>query len=183
MRFPFPCQLRAVVRPLAALALVGLASACSPSLNWRKVQVDNAPLTLLLPCKPDRAERPVPLGGRNTTLSMVGCEAEGATFALAVADIGDAAQAGPVLAQWQQLTLAHMRSTSAPSQAPAVLRGADAQPAPVRIRALGQQADGRPVESQALYFARGSQLFQAVIYAPRISAEMADTFFEGLALP
>ena len=45
---------------------------------------------------------------------------------------------------------------------------------------LAAQADGRSVQGQALYFVRGSQLFQAVIYAPRITPEAADTFFGSL---
>lgn len=180
---PLPAfPLRRARAATLAVAAVFLLAACSPSLNWRKVQPDGVALDLLLPCKPDRAQKTVPLGGRPTPLSMVGCEAEGATFALAVADIGDAAQAAEVLAQWQQLALANMRA-AAPARQPAQVRGADAQPAPVRVMAQGQQADGRAVQSQAIYFARGSQLFQAVIYAPRISAEMADTFFESLQLP
>jgi hypothetical protein len=154
--------------------------ACSPSLNWRKVRPETASLSLLLPCKPDRAQREVPLGGRPTALSMLGCQAEGATFALAVADIADASQAAAVLAQWQSLTLAHMHA-GAPVQSAVKVQGAAADPPPVRVVAQGRQADGSPVQGQAVYFARGSQLFQAVIYAPRISAEAADTFFESLA--
>lgn len=160
--------------------LLASLAACSPSLNWRKVQPETASLSLLLPCKPDRAQREVPLGGRPTVLSMLGCEAEGATFALSVADIGDASQAAAVLAQWQSLTLAHMRA-GAPSVSAVKVSGAAVAPPPVRVVAQGQQADGSSVQGQAVYFARGSQLFQAVIYAPRISAEAADTFFASLA--
>lgn len=154
--------------------------ACSPSLNWRKVRPETASLSLLLPCKPDRAQRDVPLGGRPTPLSMLGCEAEGATFALAVADIGDASEAAAVLSQWQSLTLAHMQAGTSSLSAIKV-QGAAVSPPPVRVVAQGRQADGSPVQGQAVYFVRGSQLFQAVIYAPRISAEAADTFFGSLA--
>lgn len=136
---------------------------------------------MLLPCKPDRAQKTVPLAGRATLLSMVGCEAEGATFALSVADIGDAAQAVTVLSQWQALTLSHMRA-AAPVQSPIQIAGASLQPAPVRVVAQGQQADGQRIEGQAVYFARGSQLFQAVVYAPRMPPEAADTFFASLKL-
>jgi hypothetical protein len=41
-------------------------------------------------------------------------------------------------------------------------------------------AGGSKVESQAVYFARGSQVVQAVIYADQVPAEAADTFFAGL---
>jgi len=158
-----------------------LLSGCSPALNWRLVRTEVASLTFLLPCKPDRASKVVPLGGQASTLSMVGCEADGAMFALAVADSAVPAQAAELLTQWQNLTLAHMRA-GAHTQSPFLVKGASSPPSPVRVQAQGQQADGRAVQSQAVYFARGSQLFQAVIYAPMVSAEMADTFFSGINL-
>jgi len=158
-----------------------LVSACSPALNWRLVRTEAASLTFLLPCKPDRASKVVPLGGQPSTLSMVGCEAEGAMFALAVADTGPQAQAAELLPQWQSLTLKNMRA-SAHTQTPFLLAGASSLPQPVRVQAQGQQADGKSVQSQAVYFVRGTQLFQAVIYAPKVSAEMADTFFGGIKL-
>lgn len=166
--------------PLAAWLVLGLA-ACSPDLNWRQVRTDAASVSLLLPCKPDRARKTVPLGAQASTLSMVGCEAGGATFALAVLDLAPDTEATQVLLQWQSLTLSNMRAASH-TQAPVKIAGAAAEPAARRVVAHGQQADGRAVQSQAVYFVRGAQLFQAVIYAPRISAEAADTFFGGIKL-
>lgn len=165
-------------RLLCLLALAGLL-ACSPSLNWRQVRSDLGGVSMLLPCKPDRARKSVPLGGQPVPLAMVGCEAGGATFALSAVDIGDASRAAPVLAQWQSLSLAHMQA-GAPQQSPIKITGASQVPAPVRVVAQGQQAGGTPVQGQAVYFARGSLLFQAVIYAPRISEDAADTFFASL---
>ena len=165
----------------AFISLALLLSACSPTLNWRLVRTEAASLTFLLPCKPDRASKVVPLGGQASTLSMVGCEADGAMFALAVADTAVPAQAAELLTQWQSLTLTHMRA-GAHTKAPFWVVGASSPPSPVRVQAQGQQADGRAVESQAVYFVRGSQLFQAVIYAPKVTAEMADTFFGGIKL-
>lgn len=166
---------------LSFIMLACLLSACSPALNWRLVRTEAASLTFLLPCKPDRASKVVPLGGQASTLSMVGCEAEGAMFALAVADTGPQAEAAELLAQWQSLTLKNMRA-SAHTQTPFLVAGASSPPSPVRVQAQGQQADGQAVQSQAVYFVRGTQLFQAVIYAPKVSAEMADTFFGGIKL-
>lgn len=154
---------------------------CSPGLNWRQVRTDAASLSLLLPCKPDRARKAVPLGTQASTLSMVGCEAEGATFALAVLDLAPDTESAKVLLQWQSLTLSNMRAASH-TQALIKIAGAASEPAARRVLAQGQQADGRAVQSQAVYFARGAQLFQAVIYAPSISAEAADTFFGGIRL-
>lgn len=167
MRFPF-------------LAAVLALAACTPTLNWREVRAEPTPLTVLLPCKPDRGTRTVPLGGRDTPLNMLGCDAGGATFAVAFADLGDAAQAAPVLAQWRAATLANMRAGASTGQAFALAGGGTQGE---RVTAAGQRADGSAVQSQALYFAQGARVFQAVIYADRLTGEMADTFFGGLRLP
>ena len=116
---------------LAAVATCLLAVACSPALNWRDVRPGDSGLGLLLPCKPDKADKVVPLGPKPTTLSMLGCDAGGATFAVAVADLGDAALVPAVLAQWQLLTLANMRATPETTIVrPLKVPGASVAPAP-----------------------------------------------------
>lgn len=173
-----PRTLTLVAAGLAAL--LGLA-ACSPAFNWREVRPENTRLSLLLPCKPDKAEKIVVMGDQQTTLSMLGCEAGGATFAVTVADLGEAAKAAPVLAQWQSLTLANMKADPATTQLiPLRLAGAAAKPSPLLVKAQGQRADGVAVSGEAAYFAHGSQVFQAVIYAAKITPDVAGTFFSSL---
>ena len=179
----------------SATTLLLLLPACSPALNWRDVRPEGTALVLLLPCKPDKAEKPVPLGGKPTTLKMLGCNAAGATFAVAVADIGDAATGAPILAQWQALTLANMKAPplgaaggggavvagNQPTQVAALkLPGAASQPSPVLIKARGQRADGTAVAGHTAYFAQGSQLFQVVLYADKIAPEVSETFFSSI---
>ena len=181
----------------SATTLLLLLPACSPTLNWRDVRPEGTGLVLLLPCKPDKAEKTVPLGGKPTTLKMLGCNAGGATFAVAMADIGDAAAAAPVLAQWQALTLANMKAPplegggavvaasaaggNQPTQVAAVkLPGAALQPSPVLIKARGQRVDGTAAAGHAAYFAQGSQLFQVVLYADKIAPEVSETFFSSI---
>lgn len=74
-------------RPALCAAVALAAAACTPSLNWREVRLAPTTAVALLPCKPDRAERSVPLGGEPTTLAVSGCEAGGATFALMAAKV------------------------------------------------------------------------------------------------
>jgi hypothetical protein len=168
--------------------MVGLLmlAACSPAFNWREVRPENTRLSLLLPCKPDKAQKIVPLGGAPTTLFMLGCDAGGATFAVALADLGDssdAARAATVLAQWQSLTLANMKAAPASAEAlPLKLAGATPQAQPILVKALGQRADGTAVSGQAAYFAQGSQVFQVVLYATTIPPDVAETFFSSLKL-
>lgn len=165
----------------AGLAALLALAACSPALNWREVRPEGTRLNLLLPCKPDKAQKVVPLGGRPTPLSMLGCDADGATFAVAVADVGDPSQAASVLALWQDLALANMKAAPASRQPlPLKVPGATPGTPATRVQAQGQRADGAAVSGQAAYFAQGSQVFQVVMYAPRIAPEVAETFFSSL---
>lgn len=163
---------------LAGAVLLAL-SACTPSLNWRDVRPEDSGLLLLLPCKPDKAQKTVPLGGVPTALNMLGCDAGGATFAVASADIGDASKAAEVLAQWQKLTLANMKAAPGAQVLPLKVVGAAAMPPAVLVKAQGQRADGQAVAGQGAYFARGSKIFQAVMYADKPSREASETFFSS----
>lgn len=171
----------------AACALLGLA-ACSPALNWRTVPLPEAALTITLPCKPDHATRSVELAGAPVDLSMVGCEADGATFAVSHATLADPAQAGAALAHWHAAVLARLGGTQAQTgEQPFVPRGALPLPQSVRAVAQGQGPDGRAVAAQAVWFARSvgpqMRLYHAVVYTPKPRPEVADTFFTGLVLP
>ncbi|HEY3047020.1 MAG TPA: hypothetical protein VGJ72_06105, partial [Polaromonas sp.] len=127
-------------------ALLALA-ACSPAFNWREVRPENTRLRLLLPCKPDKAQKVVPFGGKPTTLSMLGCEAGGVTFAVAVVDLGnpgEVSNAASILAQWQSVTLANMKAGAAQVSSLQLPGAGMAQP-PVLVKAQGQRADGTAV--------------------------------------
>jgi len=162
---------------MAFAALTALA-ACNPTFNWRDVRPDGTALSLLMPCKPDKAQKTVPLGGQPTELMLLSCDAGGATFAVAVADVKDTSRIAGTLLQWQSATLANMKTALARPgtevKVPGLANGG------VIVKATGQRANGQAVSSQAAYFAQGSQVFQAVIYADNISPDVADTFFSGL---
>ncbi|MES2399528.1 MAG: hypothetical protein V4573_06045 [Pseudomonadota bacterium] len=164
------------VLPILALMLAG----CSPNLNWRDVRPEGTSLALLLPCKPDKAQRTVPLGGSPTELNMLGCDAGGATFAVASADVGDAAKVTDVLAQWQKLTLTNMKASPAVQVLPLKVAGAAAVPPALLMKAKGQRADGSAVTGHAAYFSKGTQVFQVVMYAGKLAPEASETFFSSL---
>jgi hypothetical protein len=183
MLMSFPAKVR---WPLGLTSALLALAACNPTFNWREVRPDNTSFSLLLPCKPDKAEKAVALAGQPAQLKMQGCDAGDATFAVSVADIGDASKAGAALAEWQALTLANMKAgpvgtaagaTQVSSFRPAgMAAGAPA----LLVKAQGQRDNGRAVTGQAAYFARGSQLFQVVVYADTVSADLAETFFSSL---
>lgn len=78
--------IKLIMLPSAALSLL----ACTPTFNWRDVSFEQAPVTALLPCKPDRGSRPVELAGQKVTMYMAGCEAGGALFTVALVELTDA---------------------------------------------------------------------------------------------
>jgi hypothetical protein len=167
-------------RTTAAILVSGWAlAACSPAFNWREVAVESTGLKVMLPCKPEKAARTVPMAGRQVSLEVLGCDTAGATFAVFTADIGDPGRSGEALAQWKTATLSNMRGAT-PRESPFLPPGALGLPQSVQVASAGQRADGSKVESQAAYFARGSRVFQAVIYAERLKPEVAEPFFSGL---
>ena len=160
-----------------AAVVLTVLTACSPTFNWRDVRPDGTRLALLMPCKPDKAQRVVPLTGQPTEINLLSCDAGGATFAVSVVDVKETSKVAAPLAQWQSATLANIKAV--PGQEAALKLPGLASSA-VMVRATGQRANGRTISSQAVYFAQDSRIFQAVMYADNISPDVGDTFFSGL---
>jgi len=168
----------------AATAAVALA-ACSPTFNWRETPIADAGLVALLPCKPDRAHRALPLGAESVQVDMAGCEAGGATFAIAHASAGSPEQAETWLTAWRAATRSQLGDAQV-TEAPATLKRATAAPAPVRLDAQPPQQGAAPV--QVLWFAQSQKdgrvsLYQATVLGRPTAPDAAATFFDGLRLP
>jgi hypothetical protein len=82
-----------------AIGVLWVLAACTPAFNWRDVAFESAPVAALLPCKPDRGERTVPLAGAPRQMVMAGCEAGGATFTVAVVNVAEPAKVDIVKAE------------------------------------------------------------------------------------
>ena len=168
-----------MVRWFWVLALTTGLMACSPSLNWRTVPVEQ--LAALLPCKPDHAERQVELEGTSRTLSMWGCEAGGALFAVSHLRLDASTAAEPVIAAWQLAALRNMPGTTPQVlafKAP-VSPGQVAQPG-IMVRASGKRTDGQAVQAQLAWFSRGADVYHLAVYAPALTPAMTDSFFTEL---
>lgn len=160
---------------LIGVMLLGLG-ACSPSLNWRSVALGD--LALTLPCKPDRAQRAVPMGVQNLDMEMVGCEADGALFAVSRVGVPPGSDAEQLQAQWQAASLLQMKAQGSPVLAPL---STNAQALPLRgLTASGQAADGRTLQARLAWAAAGTDVYHFAVYAARITPEMADPFFDGV---
>lgn len=173
---------------MGALCLAALVAACSPTFNWRNTPLEGAPLQAQLPCKPERAERQVPLIPSGATLRLMSCEAGGLTFALAWADVATTDGLSVVLDGWQQAGWASLRQSAiAPATAPA---GWADWPVPLaRAQHLrgwqggGTDHQGRAVAARQLYFAHGTVVYQAAVYGPTIEDAQVAPFVEALRLP
>lgn len=170
-------------RVLAA-PLLALCAACSPVFNWREVPVD-AQLKALLPCKPDRAERELPIApeGLQATLSMAGCMAGNATFAVA-AWPGLAPEDAPARLQlWQSATRAQWDKAIVQSSA-ASMPQMRSTPAPQQWLLLPPGGQAR-AQARMRWFAHADAqgrltLYQATVLGQPSDPAAADTFFGGL---
>ena len=163
------------VLPILIAGLLGLAG-CSPTLNWRSVALGESSVTL--PCKPDRGERIVVLGSSSVKMEMVGCEADGALFAISRVRLPEGLAPELLQAQWQSSTLQQMGAQ--PDVASASRPGGTTR-LPVKvIIAQGQRADGRPLQANLAWVAVGSDLVHLAVYADRLTHEQTEPFFDGI---
>lgn len=172
------------MRILFPLALATVLAACSPEHNWRQIAFEGTALKAQLPCKPDRTSREVPLGGMPVKLSVAGCESGGALLAVMTAPLPSGADVQTVLEGWQRATLTHLQAT-APEHSEAWRHpGFLSLGASQRIRAQGRRVDGQPVAAQAVWgaYAEGDHIrvVHAVLYAGKVSPELAQALFDGV---
>ena len=173
-----------------ALTSVALLAACTPTFNWRDVRIADKGLVALLPCKADRATRALPLGVESVEVEMAGCEAGGATFAVAHAAAADAAQAEAWFRAWRAATRAQLVDAAAAEAAATVPRALPV-PAPWKLETRSDAANANAARAEAparvLWFAQrtasGVSLYQATVLGKPSAPEAFTTFFEGLRLP
>ncbi|MDN6884492.1 hypothetical protein QMO14_12875 [Variovorax sp. CAN2819] len=172
---------------LAALAVAALLAACSPAFNWREVPIAGAGLVAMLPCKADRATRALPLGAESVQVDMTGCEAGGATFAIAHASANGPEQAEAWLRAWHSATRGQLGEAEV-AESSASLPRATAVPAPLRLEVAPPPQGASATPLQVLWFAQSQKdgsvaLYQATVLGRPSSVEASKTFFEGLRLP
>jgi hypothetical protein len=155
-----------------ACALVMLG-ACTPALNWRAVPLDR--LSVLLPCKPDRATRSLQLGTVQTSMEMAGCVAANNLVAVSHVHAQSVELVQPLLQDWRTRALQNMRSQSETPLAlpPKVV---------VFMDATGTQTDGARVQARLAWLVDGQDIYHVAVYAPKLMPEVTDTLFSELKL-
>jgi hypothetical protein len=178
-------KLRGRSRARSTAAGVGLLIAvqwlagCSAALDWRQVQPDGWSLVGALPCKPGTQQRPVALAGQTVVMTMVACTADGHTFALASAELGDPALVQPALQALGQSARANLQGRVQAEQ-PALVPGMTPNPAARRWRLLGQLPNGQAAAEQVQVFAHGTRVFQAAVVGTEADDARAAPFFDAL---
>lgn len=135
-----------------------------------------------MPCRPDQQQRQVVLAGAPVALRLVVCSADGHTFALTSADVGDPARVAPALQALLQSAQANLQGRVLAEQ-PAAVPGMTPNAAAVRRQLAGRMPDGREVREQVQVFAHGLRVFQATVVGPQAGTSQAGPFFEAIALP
>lgn len=166
---------------IAAWLGVAALTACSPALDWRQVQPPGWSLVAALPCRPDTAERRVPLAGAAVVLGMWSCAAGSQVFAVASADVGDPARVGPALQGLSAAVRDNIAGTLT-EDAAAQVPGMTPHPAARQQRLAGRRPDGQPVQAQLLVFAYGTRVFQASVLGPQVADAQARPLFESLGV-
>ncbi len=170
------------VRPAAACLIALSLGACAPSLDWRELRPEGSGAVAMFPCKPTPQSRTLRLAGGPVNMTLLACTAGGTTWALAHADLLDAARVGPALTELRAAAAANL-GASAATGLPLQVVGATPNPASGRFELVGHLPDGKPVREQMAVFSRGTRVFQATALGGQTGAEALDSFFGGLKLP
>jgi hypothetical protein len=166
---------------LLAILLVASTVACTPTLDWRDVRPEGSAVSLQFPCKPESHTRQAALDGEAVTMTLVSCTADGLTFALMYADLGDPARVTPALIAMRKALAGNLGANDGVAK-PFVLAGMTPNAEAVRLRASGRSPEGEPIAEEAALFARGTRVYQAAVLGARLDAAAVALFFENMHL-
>jgi len=171
---------RALPCVLGAAVLLPCLPGCSPALDWRETRLEGPGLMALFPCRPVAQSRQLVLGETPVTMSLQACEADGNTYAVGLADVGDPARVAAALRALSEASTAKLGpAAQAASQALGVA-GMTPQAMAGRWRLDGQRPDGAALGMETAVFARGTWVVQASVIGGKPAAQAVAPFFEGL---
>ena len=153
---------------------------CTPALDWREVRPEGTSVTLLFPCHPKSQSRRAMLGGVPVRMTLLACDADGLSFGLVHADLGDPARVAPGLDAMAAALAANLQAKQVRSE-PLRVVGMTPGPSAHRIWLEGRLPDATPVREQAALVALGTHVYQASVLGPRPDAA-ADVFIDSLRL-
>jgi len=163
----------------ASVVCATMLASCSPSLDWREVRVTDGQVKALFPCRPENRVRQVLLAGVKLEMHLESCTAGGANYALSRVNVGNATYVEPALRQLQSVLASNIGGTTAVVGSFNV-PGMTSNPLTSRVAVTGSREDGSVIAAEAVFFARGTVIYQATTVGARIGGDATDTFFAGL---
>ncbi len=160
------------------LALAG----CSPTLDWREVRPEDSGALAMFPCKPSTDARMVTLADARVRMVLVACRAGDTNWGLAYADMADPAKVTPALQALRAASAGNLNGRAA-AVGPVRIEGMTPNAQAERVRVQGTLPDGTGVGLEAMYFARGTRVYQATAMGSRLDPDAVAQFFDGLKLP
>lgn len=166
---------RNIITVLLFTSLLG----CSPLLNWRKVSIGS--INAMLPCKPDQAKRMVSLAGEQVELSMIGCEADDALFAISYIQVESTEKAHHLMHSWKEASLSNMqgKETKTEQGSNNVLNQKLKKEEQLNIHANGINARGNTTQAQLRWAVIGLHIYHWAVYAEKIKPEHLEPMFES----
>ncbi|MBI5255537.1 MAG: hypothetical protein HY855_03490 [Burkholderiales bacterium] len=115
------------------------------------------------------------------SLTLLACQADGAMFAVAYADVGDPSRVGGALTALSEAARRNLQAR-VESDLPAQVSGMTPQSAARRQTLVGQMPDGRAATSNTVVFAHGTRVFQATVMGERLPEATVRAFVGALAV-
>lgn len=159
-----------------------MVSACSPKFNWRQVQGNDAPFSVLLPAKASTFSRAIDLDGIKLNMTMTATEIDQVVFAVGSAKLNDPSQATLAIQAMKTALIRNINGSVKSDTAHAVLSPPKDNVNKIDFQAVGSA--GNTGQSKALFAhleAKGQYIYQVIVMGPQkaVSKENVDTFIQS----
>ncbi|MGS0740989.1 hypothetical protein ACVBEF_03995 [Glaciimonas sp. GG7] len=176
----------------ALLLCVGtvLVAACSPKFNWRQVQGNDAPFSVLLPAKASTFSREVDLNGVKVNMTMTATEIDDTVFAVGSAKISDPSQAAAALQTMKSALVKNINGSITSETDSDTVGGRQDSALSITLEAAGaaesnsqsnSQNNSQPKALFAHLQSKGDYIYQVIVIGPQktVKRENVEMFIES----
>lgn len=159
-----------------------LLAACSPKFNWRQVQGNNAPYSVLLPAKPSTFTREVDLNGIKLSMTMTATEVDDTVFAVGSAKVVDPGQAAAALQAMKTALVKNINGSVTSEKASAIAGGPQGNAGSIDLEAIGSAAGGsQPKVLFAHLQSKEQYIYQVIVIGPQksVTSENVEMFMRS----
>ena len=168
----------------ALLLCVGtvLLVACSPKFNWRQVQGNDAPYSVLLPAKPSTFSREVDLNGVKVKMTMTATEIDDTVFAVGSAKVSDARQASAALQAMKTALVKNISGSITSETDSDITDGRQDSARSITLEVAGAaENNSQPKVLFAHLQSKGDYIYQVIVIGPQktVTRENVEMFMES----